>query len=62
MGQVIGATDSRAEHPISQALHARLPAGHHVPCAGHRLHHPFYDPAHRPLPVLNEGRAIEELI
>jgi hypothetical protein len=26
------------------------------------VHHPFYDPAQRPLPVLSEGRAIEELI
>jgi hypothetical protein len=26
------------------------------------IDHTFYDPAQRPLPVLNEGRAIEELI
>ncbi|HVX61130.1 MAG TPA: DUF1501 domain-containing protein [Pirellulales bacterium] len=62
MGQVVGATDSRAEHPISRPCTpgCLLATMYHV--LGIDIHHPFYDPAQRPLPVLNEGRAIEELV
>ena len=62
MGQVIGATDSRAEYPTSRPCTPGciLATMYHV--LGIDIHHPFFDPAQRPLPVLNEGRAIEELV
>jgi hypothetical protein len=62
MGQVIGSTDSRAEYPTSRPCTpgCLLATMYHV--LGIDIDHTFYDPAQRPLPVLNEGRAIEELI
>ena len=62
MGQVIGSTDSRAEYPTSRPCSPGciLATMYHV--LGIDIHHTFYDPAERPLPVLNEGRAIEELV
>ena len=62
MGQVVGATDSRAEYPTSRPCTPGciLATMYHV--LGIDIHHPFYDQAQRPLPVLNEGRAIEELV
>jgi hypothetical protein len=62
MGQVVGATDSRAEYPTSRPCTPGciLATMYHV--LGIDVHHPFFDPAQRPLPVLNEGRAIEELV
>jgi uncharacterized protein DUF1501 len=62
MGQVIGTTDTRAEYPTSRPCSpgCLLATMYHV--LGIDVHHPFYDPAQRPLPVLSEGRAIEELI
>lgn len=61
-GQVIGSTDSRAEYPTSRPCSPGciLATIYHV--LGIDTHHPFYDAAERPLPVLPEGRAIEELI
>jgi hypothetical protein len=62
MGQTIGSTDSRAEYPTSRPCSPGciLATMYHV--LGIDIHHPFYDAAERPLPVLAEGRAIEELI
>ncbi|HWB11007.1 MAG TPA: DUF1501 domain-containing protein [Pirellulales bacterium] len=62
MGQVIGSTDSRAEYPTSRPCSPGciLATMYHV--LGIDIHHTFYDAAQRPLPVLAEGRAIEELI
>ena len=62
MGQVVGSTDSRAEYPTSRPCSpgCLLATMYHV--LGIDIHHTFYDPAQRPMPVLNEGRAIEELI
>ncbi|HEX7375982.1 MAG TPA: DUF1501 domain-containing protein [Pirellulales bacterium] len=61
-GQVIGSTDSRAEYPTSRPCSPGciLATIYHV--LGIDTHHPFYDAAERPLPVLPEGRAIEELV
>jgi len=62
MGQVVGATDSRAEYPTSRPCTPGciLATMYHV--LGIDIHYPFFDPAQRPLPVLNEGRAIEGLV
>jgi hypothetical protein len=62
MGQVIGATDSRAEYPTARAVGPQdvLATMYHV--LGIDYRHEFYDAAQRPIPVLNEGRPIQELI
>jgi hypothetical protein len=62
MGQVIGSTDPRAEYPATRPCSPGcvLATMYHV--LGVDTEHTFYDAAQRPLPVLNEGRAIEELV
>lgn len=62
MGQVIGETDARAEAPISRPCSPGdvLSTMYHFLGIDH--HHVFFDQARRPMPVLNEGRPIEELI
>jgi hypothetical protein len=62
MGQMIGATDARAEYPTSRAVGPQdvLATMYHV--LGIDYRHEFYDAAQRPIPVLNEGRPITELV
>jgi hypothetical protein len=62
MGQVIGATDSKAEYPTSKPYTPGcvLSTMYHVMGIDH--HHVFYDQARRPMPVLAEGAPIEELV
>lgn len=61
-GQVVGATNARAEHPVERAL---LPADllatvYHVLGIDPTLS--FKDHTGRPIPILDEGRAIHEVI
>jgi hypothetical protein len=62
MGQVIGSTDRRAEYPKTQAVGPQdvLATMYHVLDIDYQ--HAFYDAAQRPIPILNEGKPIEELI
>jgi hypothetical protein len=62
MGQVIGATDAKAERPISKPVTPGcvLATMYHV--LGIDYRHVFYDQAQRPLPILNEGEPIADLI
>jgi len=62
MGQMIGTTDARAEYPTSRAASPQdvLATMYHV--LGIDYRHEFRDAAQRPIPILNEGRPIEELI
>jgi hypothetical protein len=62
MGQMIGATDARAEYPRERAVGPQdvLATMYHV--LGIDYRHEFYDAAQRPIPVLNEGRPIAELV
>ncbi len=62
MGQVIGETDSKAEAPINRPLTPGdvLSTMYHTVNVDYR--HVFYDQAQRPMPVLNEGRPIGELL
>jgi hypothetical protein len=62
MGQMIGTTDARAEYPTSRAVGPQdvLATMYHV--LGIDYRHEFYDAAQRPIPVLNEGRPITELV
>ncbi len=62
MGQAIGTTDTKAEYPTSKGYSPGcvLSTMYHVLGIDH--HHVFYDQARRPLPVLNEGQPIPELV
>jgi len=62
MGQMIGTTDSRAEYPTSRAASPQdvLATMYHV--LGIDYRHEFHDAGQRPIPILNEGRPIEELL
>jgi hypothetical protein len=62
MGQVIGTTNATAEHPTSKPATPGcvLATMYHV--LGIDYKHAFYDQAQRPLPILNEGEPIAELI
>ena len=62
MGQMIGTTDARAEYPTSRAASPQdvLATMYHV--LGINFRHEFMDAGQRPIPILNEGRVIEELV
>jgi hypothetical protein len=62
MGQMIGTTDSKAEYPATKPYSPGcvLSTMYHV--LGIDYTHVFHDQANRPLPVLSEGRPIEELV
>ena len=62
MGQAIGTTDAQAEYPTSKPYSPGcvLSTMYHVLGIDHK--HVFYDQANRPLPILSEGKPIEELI
>jgi len=62
MGQAIGTTNTNAEHPTSKPATPGcvLSTMYHVLGIDHK--HAFHDQANRPLPILNEGEPIKELI
>jgi Protein of unknown function (DUF1501) len=62
MGQMIGSTDPKAEYPKTRAAGPQdvLATMYHV--LGIDYRHEFYDAGQRPIPILNEGKPIEELI
>ncbi len=62
MGQAIGTTDSKAEYPTSKAYTPGCVMATMYHTLGIDHHHVFYDQARRPLPVLNEGSPIPELV
>src|SRR5262245_15659476 len=62
MGRMIGTTDARAEYPATRACGPQdvLATMYHVLGIDYRQE--FHDAAQRPIPILNEGRPIAELI
>jgi hypothetical protein len=62
MGQVIGSTDPRAEYPKTRAASPQdmLATMYHV--LGIDYRHEFKDAGQRPIPILNQGVPIAELI
>jgi hypothetical protein len=62
MGQAIGTTDARAEYPTSRPASPQdvLATMYHV--LGIDYRHEFMDAGQRPIPILNEGRPIQELV
>jgi hypothetical protein len=62
MGQVIGTTNALAEYPTSKPATPGCVLSTMYRVLGIDHHHIFYDQAQRPLPILNEGEPIQELI
>jgi hypothetical protein len=62
MGQVVGTTNDKAEYPTSKAATPGCVLSTMYHALGIDYHHVFYDHARRPLPILNEGQPIEDLI
>jgi hypothetical protein len=62
MGQAIGTTNDKAEYPTSKPYTVGCVLSTMYHCLGIDHKHVFYDPAKRPLPILAEGKPIEELI
>jgi hypothetical protein len=62
MGQMIGQTDAKAEEPKTRAVGPQdvLATMYHI--LGIDYRHEFYDAGRRPIPILNVGQPIEELI
>jgi hypothetical protein len=62
MGQMIGTTNALAEYPTSKPYTPGcvLSTMYHALGIDHK--HVFYDQAQRPMPVLNEGEPISELV
>ncbi len=62
MGQVVGSTDAKAENPKTRPCSVGdvLSTMYHV--LGIDYRHEFHDAARRPLPILNEGKPIAELV
>lgn len=62
MGQVVGTTDARADYPTTKPASPGCLLSTMYHALGIDWHHEFYDQARRPLPILNEGRPVEDLI
>ncbi len=62
MGQMIGTTNSTAEHPTSKPYTPGCVLATMYQVLGIDTKHAFYDQAQRPLPILSEGEAIGELV
>jgi hypothetical protein len=62
MGQVIGTTNGNAEHPTSKPATPGCVLSTMYHALGIDYKHVFYDQAQRPLPILNEGEPIKDLI
>jgi hypothetical protein len=62
MGQVIGTTNATAENPTSKPATPGCVLATMYHALGIDYTHAFYDEAQRPLPILNEGEPIAELV
>jgi hypothetical protein len=62
MGQAIGTTNATAEYPTSKPATPGCVLATMYQVLGIDYHHAFYDQAQRPLPILNEGEPIADLI
>ncbi|MCH7687792.1 MAG: DUF1501 domain-containing protein, partial [Planctomycetes bacterium] len=61
-GQVVGASDKTGAYPSQRPLHAKDLFATMYDVLGIDFHNVFYDQQGRPIPVLNHGTAIEELL
>jgi hypothetical protein len=58
----VGSTNATAEYPTSAAATPGCVLATMYRTLAIDISHTFYDHAQRPLPVLNEGQPIEELV
>ena len=61
MGQVVGSTNNKAEYPTSKAASVGCVLSTMYQVLGIDYQHVFHDHARRPLPVLSEGKPIQDL-
>ena len=61
-GQIVGATNSKGEHPVDRPLRPFdiLATVYHVLGIDHNQ--TFLDHSGRPVPILGEGEAIKEIV
>jgi hypothetical protein len=62
MGQVIGATNPRGEEPARRAMDSNCLLATIYHCFSIDTNHVFYDRGGRPIPILQHGEAIPELV
>jgi len=62
MGQVVGATTSKAEYPIERPLSPKDLLATMYRHLGVDYHQGLIDFAGRPIPILSEGEPIRELV
>ncbi len=62
MGQVVGSTNALAEFPSSKPATVGCVLATMYHTLGIDFRHVFHDDAQRPMPILNEGEPIKELI
>lgn len=62
MGQVVGATNGRGEEPARRAMNSNCLLATIYRCFGIDTNHAFRDRAGRPIPILQEGEPIAELL
>jgi len=62
MGQVVGATNSRGEHPVERAMDSNCLLATIYRRFGIDTHQHYYDNSGRPIPILTDGKPIAELI
>jgi hypothetical protein len=62
MGQVIGATNARGEEPSQRAMNSNCLLATIYHCFGIDIRHTYHDRAGRPIPILQEGEPIAELL
>jgi hypothetical protein len=62
MGQVVGATNPRGEEPVQRAMNSNCLLATIYHRFGIDVHHLYHDRAGRPIPILQEGEPIRELL
>ena len=62
MGQVIGATNSKAEEPVERIMDSNCLLATLYHRFGIDTHHAFHNRAGRPVPILSSGEPIPELL
>ena len=62
MGQVIGATDRRAEEPVERIMNSNCLLATIYRRFGIDTSKAYLDNSGRPIPILTEGEPIEELL
>lgn len=62
MGQVVGETDKRAEHPVERVMNSNCLLATIYQRFGIDFSHAYHDNTGRPIPILTDGKPISELL